>query len=49
MEKHPHERLREFINEHLHGGCKILSKDKCDCCDLDALIGALRLLWPRGP
>ena len=38
-------RLRAFVSEHLHGGCRILSQGsecKCPLCDLDRLYSALR-------
>jgi hypothetical protein len=38
-------RLRAFVSEHLHGGCKVLSQGSvCECplCDLDRLYDALR-------
>ena len=38
-------RLRAFVSEHLHGGCKVLSQGSaCECplCDLDRMYDALR-------
>ena len=38
------ERLKKFIQDNQHGGCKILSQgDDCECplCDFDRIISAL--------